>query len=73
MYFFHLQPVQGLQAGDEHLCFHFLQWMLTQFLCHVLWTDEAVFTRSGVYSIHSLHVWPTENLMLPVTSHSSKD
>jgi hypothetical protein len=34
-----------------------------QVLCHVLWTEGAVFTRSGgVHSLRSLHVWAVENL-----------
>jgi hypothetical protein len=64
---FHVQLVQGLQPGDKHLRLQFSRWVLhktvdtPQFLCRVLWTDEAVFTRSGVHSLHNLHVWTTEN------------
>lgn len=35
----------------------------------MLWTDETVFPRSGVHSLHSLLTWAMENLH--VTCHSS--
>jgi hypothetical protein len=35
----------------------------------MLWTDEAVFTRSRVHAIHNMHLWATENPH--VISHSS--
>jgi hypothetical protein len=65
---FHVQPVEGLQPEDKHLRLQFSGWVLhmivdtPQFLCRVLWTDEAVSTRSGVHNLHNLYVWATENL-----------
>jgi hypothetical protein len=34
---------------------------IPQFLCHVLWTVEAVYIGSDVHNLHSLHVWAAEN------------
>jgi hypothetical protein len=58
LYPFHVQPVEGLQPGDKHLRLQFSRLVLykivytPEFLCRVLWTDEAVFTRSDEESIH---------------------
>jgi hypothetical protein len=74
-YPFHVQSAQGLQPGSNHSLVQFSRLVVhkivdtPQFLCRVLWTDEAVFTRSGVHNPHNLHVWTTENPH--GTSHSS--
>lgn len=75
MYFFHLQPVQGLQPGDEHLCFCFSQWMLhkimdnLQFLCHVLWMMrqylEVVYTVYTVCMYGQQRIWWCFSLLIP--------
>lgn len=31
------------------------------FLKHILWTDEATFTRSGITNHRNAHVWAVEN------------
>jgi hypothetical protein len=57
LYPFRIQPVQVLQPENKHLCLQFMQWVLQetvetpQFLSHVLWIDEAVFTICGEYSL----------------------
>jgi hypothetical protein len=51
----------------NNLYFWFCPWLLhtnadeLESLCHVLWTDEAAFTRSGVNRLHNLHEWALEN------------
>jgi hypothetical protein len=60
LYTFQVQPIQELQRGDKHLRLQSSRWVLhkivdtTQFLCRVLWTDEAASTRSGVHSLQEV-------------------
>jgi hypothetical protein len=42
-----------------------------QFLCAVLWTNKAVFTRNVLQKLHSLHIWATENCYVIRQPHSS--
>jgi hypothetical protein len=28
---------------------------------HILWTDEACFTREGVFNVHNSHLWAQDN------------
>jgi hypothetical protein len=31
---------------------------------NILWTDEACFTREGVFNVHSTHLWTMDNLQI---------
>jgi len=67
LYPYHFQKVQGLTAADYHPRVQFCQWLLHQiaaqpnFLRYVLWTDEASFTRDGIFNSGNSHVWDEEN------------
>ena len=45
----------------------FCHWLLQQhandaeFLLKILWTDEVKFTRDGMFNVHNMHNWQTEN------------
>jgi hypothetical protein len=75
---FHVQPVQELQVGDKHLRLQFSRWVLhkivdiPQFLWLVLWTEEAVFTRS-VHNLHTCMYGQRRILMLRASPHSRTD
>jgi hypothetical protein len=64
---YHLQPVQNLLPGDAQKRINFCRWIIEtkqqdpHFLEKVIWTDEANFTRTGVFNYHNLHVWAHEN------------
>ena len=60
---YHYTRVQGLDPGDPPRRLTFCQWLLTmlQFLGLILWTDEATFTRAGVFNQHNAHYWAAEN------------
>lgn len=64
---YHLQPVQNLLPGDENRRMTFCNWLLDsigenpEFLQTILWTDEATFTRTGIFNHHNCHVWAQEN------------
>lgn len=67
MHPFKTQKVHELSADDFPQRVAFCQWYLHQivnipdFLTHVLFTDEASFTREGIVNIHNSHVWDFVN------------
>lgn len=64
---FHLQRVQLLEAEDYPKRVTFCQWFMQRtavdpnFPTYVLFTDEASFTREGVFNTHNSHVWANQN------------
>lgn len=64
---YHTQRVQDLLPNDYLPRVNFARWCLRQveedeqFVKRVLFTDEASFTRSGVFNTHNLHSWQQEN------------
>lgn len=67
MYPFHLQKIQALFPTDFSKRIDFCEWLLRQhsenndFLRYILFTDEAGFTREGVFNCHNTHIWAVEN------------
>lgn len=63
LYPYHLQRVQCLNDADFLPRVMFCQWMQQQavvnprFACNILFTDEAGFTRDGVFNYHNTHFW----------------
>jgi hypothetical protein len=70
-----LQLVQVLQTGGSHLGLQFCLWLLhktvdeSDFMCRILWTAKATFTRSVVNTLHIPDKWALENHQ--ATRHSS--
>lgn len=64
---YRLQKVQELGLNDFIPRVEFCQWFLDrcreepQFPKYVLFTDEAVFTKEGIFNSHNSHVWAEEN------------
>jgi hypothetical protein len=64
---YHLQRVQHLKPEGPPRRIAFCQWLLQKideepnFLSIVLTTDEAGFTRDGVFNSHNTHIWSEEN------------
>ena len=64
---FHYTKVQSLLEDDFPLRVDFCRWMLERmdadedFGRQILWTDEATFTRDGVFNMHNHHYWGLEN------------
>jgi hypothetical protein len=60
---YHFQRVQHLKPEDPPRRIAFCQWLLQKideepnFLSIVLTTDEAGFTRDGVFNSHNTHIW----------------
>lgn len=67
LYPYHFTKVQGLEPGDyatrRDFCRHLLNFDIEQygFFKKILWTDEALFTRQGVFNFHNMHMWAEEN------------
>ena len=64
---FHLPRVQVFEADGHHKCVMFYQCFMQRttvdpnFPAYVLFTDEVVFTREGVFNTHNLHAWTYQN------------
>lgn len=67
LYPYHHQPVQDLGEIDNNGRLFFCEWLRDavqnnpDLLNHILWTDEASFTKDGVVNFHNLHSWAEEN------------
>jgi hypothetical protein len=57
LYPFHPQRVQNLHPGDSDMFLEFCHWLHTnrQLLPLILFTDEANFTRNGIYNTRNSH------------------
>lgn len=64
---YHFTLVQALEPDDYEARVGFCRWLLNRdveqyhFFRKILWTDEARFTREGVFNSHNMHIWATEN------------
>lgn len=64
---YHFITVQALENGDFEARQNFCRWLLMRdieeyhFLRKILWTDEAHFTREGVFNSHNSHLWKMAN------------
>lgn len=64
---YHYTPVQDLHPGDTELRMQFCQELLAltyrheNFLINILWTDECMFTRDGIFNQHNYHYYADEN------------
>lgn len=67
LYPYHIQRVQALLPRDFPQRMVFCQWILQkcvqhpQFLSHVLFTDEASFSREAIINYHNNHLWAEDN------------
>lgn len=63
LYPFHYTPVQNLEATDFENRENFCRWLLrrqeedNEFTSNILWTDESLFTRDGMFNYHNSRVW----------------
>lgn len=58
---YHFQPVQDLALADYGKRVEFCRWLLQNQNTNILWTDEATFTRIGLFNQHNEHWWSNEN------------
>lgn len=66
---YHFTPVQHLLQRDYQPRIDYCSWLISKcrqdpsFLSRILWTDEATFTREGIFNQHNSHFWSEENPM----------
>lgn len=66
-YPYHKQKTQELLPEDYPKRIQYCEWLLLQqaedprFTNKILWTDEATFTRKGIFNSRNYHVWAHEN------------
>lgn len=60
---YHIQKVQRLQPGDEVARLTFCRWIMhhPRTLSRIIFTDEAQFTRDGVWNSRNSHLWAHNN------------
>lgn len=64
---YHIQRVQALEEGDFFPRQQFCNWLevkcaeVNHFETLILFTDEAGFTRNGIFNFHNNHMWADEN------------
>lgn len=67
MYPFHKQKVQELLPRDFEPRVDLCQWYLRKYQENnnfpelILFSDEACFTRNGIFNVHNAHIWADEN------------
>lgn len=72
---YHFTPVQNLLPADLPRRLEFSHFFRTQqnrnplFLNNILFTDEATFTRRGVFNFRNMHAWDMENPHLITERH----
>lgn len=57
MYPYHFQRVHDIVLADYRPRVEFCNWLLLNIHQNILWTDEATFTRIGLFNIHNEHWW----------------
>lgn len=63
LYPYHLQKVQHLLPGDLENRVRYCQWLQNnlEIIPHILFTDEAQFTRNGINNTRNSHIWADQN------------
>lgn len=75
LYPYHFTPVQSLIPVDYPARLQFSRFLLNKhnddptFLKKILFTDEATFTRRGIFNWRNSHSWELENPHLPRVTH----
>lgn len=58
---FHFQKVQDIVLADYPRRVQFCRWVLQNLHLNILWSDEATFTRVGLFNVHNEHLWCEAN------------
>lgn len=58
---YHFQKVQVLNEADGPSRRAFCEWLIAHRDADILWTDESLFTRVGLYNQHNEHWWSLRN------------
>lgn len=66
---YHYQRVQALHDNDGPARLRFCEWLLENQNINILWTDESLFTRVGIYNRKNEHYWALTNPHVIKSSH----
>lgn len=58
---YHFRRVHAIYGDDPVHRMAFSEWVLNNQNANILWTDEATFTRVGLFNIHNEHYWALNN------------
>lgn len=60
---YHYQKVQDLLPQDSEKRLIFSRWILNNrpYVYNIMFSDEALFTKHGVFNVHNSHEWSREN------------
>ncbi|CAH2083514.1 unnamed protein product [Euphydryas editha] len=58
---YHIRDIQELRANDYEPRVNFCRWFLQNTDKNILFTDEATFTKLGVFNVHNEHWWNHSN------------
>lgn len=72
MHPFHYQRVQDIALTDYHGRVTFCEWMQANLHQNILWTDEALFTRVGLFNVHNEHWWDIRSESAAENPHKTK-
>ncbi|KAL0819430.1 hypothetical protein ABMA28_007535 [Loxostege sticticalis] len=61
MHPFHYRKVQELSDSDRQPRVSFCEWVLANPNANILFTDESLFTRIGIFNSHNEHYWSYVN------------
>lgn len=68
---YHFRKVQDIHPGDNAARISFCRWLLEHQDANILWTDECLFTRVGIYNVHNEHWWTQRDHNPHVTKRDS--
>jgi len=67
MHPYHFSSVQHFREGDAERRLEFCRWLIFEnnrdntFCSRILFSDESLFTREGLFNAHNMHYWAEEN------------
>ncbi|CAH2100857.1 unnamed protein product [Euphydryas editha] len=66
---YHFRKAHVINNTDAPARIAFCQWLLNNTNANILWTDESLFTRVGLYNVHNEHYWDLINPHLIRENH----
>lgn len=58
---YHFRRAHVINNNDAPARIALCQWLLNNTNANILWTDESLFTRVGLYNVHNEHYWSLIN------------
>lgn len=58
---YHYTRVHAMHGPDPQPRIDFCHWLIAHARSNIMWSDESMFTRVGIYNIHNEHWWSYRN------------